>query len=62
MPRHEPHTGDPYTKLVAVMLNQQGLDVLDRLRGRKSRSAYLRDLIKAEARRDRAGNEMGHRA
>lgn len=51
MPRHEPHPGGDYTKLVAVKLNDEAIAVLDKLRGQTPRSSYFRELLRAEARR-----------
>ena len=59
MPRHEEHPGEAYTILVAVMMNPEGIRVLDKLRGKTPRSTYFRGLLKAESRRQREGNEMG---
>lgn len=51
MPRHPDHSGGPYRQVVAVKLNPEALAVLDRLRGTTPRATYLRDLLRAEARR-----------
>jgi hypothetical protein len=53
MARPITHTGQAYTIPVIVKLNPEGLKVLDRLRGQTPRSAYLRELLKAEARRQK---------
>lgn len=58
MPRHEEHPGGSYTKLVQVMLNEEGLAHLDRLRGTMPRSAYFRMLLKAEVRHQREAEKQ----
>lgn len=51
MPRHEGHPGSPYTIPVVMKMNPEGLRVLDRLRGKTARGAYLRRLVKEENKR-----------
>ena len=53
MPRHDPHAGGKYVKQVMVKLNEEALAVLDKLRGGTPRSTYFRDLLRAEAKRQR---------
>jgi hypothetical protein len=61
VPRHTEHSGSSYTISVMVKLNAEALDVLDHLRGNIPRSTFLRNLLRAEARRVRESNEMGRR-
>lgn len=56
MPRHPDHAGDPYTIPVVVKMNPEAIAVLDRLRGRLPRSAFLRTLLRAEAERQRVAS------
>lgn len=53
MARHPEHPGDPYTIPVVVKMNAQAIETLDRLRGTTGRSTFLRELLRAEARRQR---------
>ena len=51
MPRHADHPGKPYTIPVVVKMNPEAISVLDKLRGKTPRGAYMRDLLRAEAKR-----------
>lgn len=51
MARPIKHPGQAYTIPVVVKLNPEGIQVLDKLRGELPRGAYLRGLLKAEAKR-----------
>jgi hypothetical protein len=59
MVRPKNHAGGAYSIPVMVKMNAEGLAVLDKLRGEIPRGTYLRGLLKQEAQRDRAANEMG---
>lgn len=52
MPRGHSHGGDAYTTSLTVKVNPQALAVLDRLRGQMTRGAYIRQLIREEAKRE----------
>lgn len=43
--------GKPATERVTFRINKQMLTYVDTARGAKTRAAYLRDLIRAEAKR-----------
>ena len=40
------HGGGAYTIPIVVKFNEEGLKVLDKLRGKTGRSTYLRDLVR----------------
>ncbi len=46
-----PDGSEPRTHTVHVRITPAGMRALDRLRGRQTRSAYIRSLLAAEARR-----------
>lgn len=52
MPRH-PDGAEPRALTLHVRITPKGLATLDQLRGDKSRSAYVRSLLAADARRRR---------
>jgi hypothetical protein len=45
------HPGQAYNIPVVVKMNPEGIEVLDKLRGQVPRGTFLRDLLRAEAKR-----------
>lgn len=43
-----PTSGEKMTVAITVRLSNDGLDLLDKMRGRKNRADYIRSLIAAE--------------
>jgi Asp-tRNA(Asn)/Glu-tRNA(Gln) amidotransferase C subunit len=62
MARPVSHGGEAYTIPVVVKMNPEGIRVLDRLRADVPRSTYLRELLRAEARRVSDGKARVRRA
>lgn len=54
MARPVKHSGGAYTIPVVMKVNPEALAVLDRLRGQTPRGAFLRELLRAESRRQRS--------